>query len=169
MTSPAQHRAPAGYATSLGERIPNVDHCVSAPNVSGLFPSRTSHANTIRPGIRSHCEVRRSPTSLYTAPKPIGQLIEDDPIPRPLHCNARRDRLAAEVTSAMAEKRLGRNAPCWCGSGKKYKKCHLVTEEQAEAEGRTPLLPRAREYYEYFSSITSPPQIRSQDVGRYRG
>ncbi len=20
---------------------------------------------------------------------------------------------------------LGRNAPCWCGSGKKYKRCHL--------------------------------------------
>ena len=22
---------------------------------------------------------------------------------------------------------LGRNAPCWCGSGKKYKKCHGAT------------------------------------------
>ena len=21
--------------------------------------------------------------------------------------------------------RVGRNDPCWCGSGKKYKKCHL--------------------------------------------
>ena len=20
--------------------------------------------------------------------------------------------------------KIGRNAPCWCGSGKKYKKCH---------------------------------------------
>lgn len=25
---------------------------------------------------------------------------------------------------------LGRNDPCWCGSGKKYKKCHLDREEQ---------------------------------------
>ncbi|MCK4604744.1 MAG: SEC-C domain-containing protein [Deltaproteobacteria bacterium] len=24
--------------------------------------------------------------------------------------------------------KLGRNAPCWCGSGKKYKKCHLNRE-----------------------------------------
>jgi hypothetical protein len=24
-----------------------------------------------------------------------------------------------------ADKRMGRNEPCWCGSGKKYKKCHL--------------------------------------------
>ncbi|TXR53968.1 SEC-C metal-binding domain-containing protein [Reinekea thalattae] len=23
-----------------------------------------------------------------------------------------------------------RNKPCWCGSGKKYKKCHLIREEQ---------------------------------------
>lgn len=25
-------------------------------------------------------------------------------------------------------KKLGRNEPCWCGSGKKYKKCHLPLE-----------------------------------------
>jgi hypothetical protein len=27
--------------------------------------------------------------------------------------------------------KLGRNAPCWCGSGQKYKKCHLPLEERA--------------------------------------
>ena len=27
-------------------------------------------------------------------------------------------------------KRLGRNDPCWCGSGKKYKKCHLTEDEK---------------------------------------
>ena len=26
--------------------------------------------------------------------------------------------------------KLGRNEPCWCGSGKKYKKCHLGRENQ---------------------------------------
>jgi len=25
--------------------------------------------------------------------------------------------------------KLGRNEPCWCGSGKKYKKCHLEADE----------------------------------------
>ena len=29
------------------------------------------------------------------------------------------------------KRKLGRNAPCWCGSGKKYKKCHLPVEEHA--------------------------------------
>jgi hypothetical protein len=28
--------------------------------------------------------------------------------------------------------KLGRNSPCWCGSGKKYKKCHLARTEAEE-------------------------------------
>lgn len=32
---------------------------------------------------------------------------------------------ATTATSSISEKKkLGRNDPCWCGSGKKYKKCH---------------------------------------------
>lgn len=27
-------------------------------------------------------------------------------------------------------KKLGRNEPCWCGSGLKYKKCHMDREKQ---------------------------------------
>lgn len=25
---------------------------------------------------------------------------------------------------------LGRNDPCWCGSGQKYKRCHLRADER---------------------------------------
>ncbi|MGA1795089.1 MAG: SEC-C metal-binding domain-containing protein [bacterium] len=25
---------------------------------------------------------------------------------------------------------LGRNEPCWCGSGKKYKKCHYASDQK---------------------------------------
>jgi preprotein translocase subunit SecA len=33
-----------------------------------------------------------------------------------------------EAQSTVAKKQsIGRNDPCWCGSGKKYKKCHLLT------------------------------------------
>lgn len=28
----------------------------------------------------------------------------------------------------------GRNEPCWCGSGKKYKKCHLSKDQQDRFE-----------------------------------
>lgn len=31
-------------------------------------------------------------------------------------------------------KKLGRNQPCWCGSGKKYKKCHLNRENEKPPE-----------------------------------
>jgi hypothetical protein len=31
---------------------------------------------------------------------------------------------------AVAETRPGRNDPCWCGSGKKYKKCHLAADDE---------------------------------------
>jgi len=32
--------------------------------------------------------------------------------------------------AARAAERPGRNDPCWCGSGQKYKKCHLDTDER---------------------------------------
>jgi uncharacterized protein YecA (UPF0149 family) len=30
----------------------------------------------------------------------------------------------------VPDKKLGRNDPCWCGSGKKYKRCHLQADEK---------------------------------------
>jgi hypothetical protein len=33
---------------------------------------------------------------------------------------------------AVRPARPGRNDPCWCGSGKKYKKCHLEADEAAD-------------------------------------
>jgi hypothetical protein len=39
---------------------------------------------------------------------------------------------------------LGRNDPCWCGSGKKYKKCHLESDEKSRpalpSRAETPLV-----------------------------
>ena len=39
-------------------------------------------------------------------------------------------------TSIPPKKNLGRNDPCHCGSGKKYKQCHLDKDEQAAREAR---------------------------------
>lgn len=33
--------------------------------------------------------------------------------------------------------RLGRNDICWCGSGKKYKRCHLEKDDKKRAGQRT--------------------------------
>ncbi|MEO5760839.1 MAG: SEC-C metal-binding domain-containing protein [Vicinamibacteria bacterium] len=39
-------------------------------------------------------------------------------------------------TATPPKKTLGRNDPCHCGSGKKYKQCHLDADETAGREGR---------------------------------
>ncbi|MDN4516688.1 SEC-C domain-containing protein [Mycolicibacterium austroafricanum] len=46
------------------------------------------------------------------------------------------DPLLAMLSSFRAEARsdLGRNEPCWCGSGRKYKKCHLGKEQPSLPE-----------------------------------
>lgn len=47
------------------------------------------------------------------------------------------------IPPGAAARKLGRNDPCWCGSGKKYKKCHLNREPQTAQE---------REAYNLYSS-----------------
>ncbi len=43
------------------------------------------------------------------------------------------DKIRSKLTPANAEmaRTLGRNDDCHCGSGKKYKKCHLAEDEEA--------------------------------------
>ena len=41
-----------------------------------------------------------------------------------LHANEGSEDAKAAATSIEGEEKLGRNDPCYCGSGKKYKKCH---------------------------------------------
>lgn len=40
---------------------------------------------------------------------------------------------AAQPVRATSKQQIGRNDPCWCGSGKKYKQCHM-----REDMGRAP-------------------------------
>jgi uncharacterized protein YecA (UPF0149 family) len=68
----------------------------------------------------------------------------------------------------MTGTKLGRNAPCWCGSGKKYKKCHLKTGIAAAAENNAPRVPRARDILEIRESILAPKQVRSDEIGSSR-
>jgi preprotein translocase subunit SecA len=55
---------------------------------------------------------------------------QDEPArPRPQRVALNRGERAPEAAAGGAAKsqKIGRNAPCWCGSGKKYKKCHGAT------------------------------------------
>ena len=54
--------------------------------------------------------------------------------------------------------KIERNSPGWCGSGKKYKKCHMDTDQAKERSD--PAIPRAREYWEMERSILEPPPSR---------
>ncbi len=40
----------------------------------------------------------------------------------------------AKAGPSKAKKKIGRNDPCWCGSGKKFKKCHLNREPHTTEE-----------------------------------
>lgn len=40
------------------------------------------------------------------------------------------------MSSSSAPGTLGRNDPCHCGSGKKYKSCHLGADEASQREAR---------------------------------
>ncbi len=54
----------------------------------------------------------------------IGALAED-------RLSGLMDELERIPYIASPHSKIGRNDPCWCGSGKKYKQCHLEADERA--------------------------------------
>jgi uncharacterized protein YecA (UPF0149 family) len=59
---------------------------------------------------------------------------------------------------------IRRNEPCWCGSGKNYKKCHLAADEKLAVNSRQVSGLPARDIFEIRDSILSSRQIRSEAV-----
>lgn len=58
----------------------------------------------------------------------------DEPHVHGPHCNHDHDHAGHghhfhPTEPIRKEKKPGRNEPCWCGSGTKYKKCHLNQDE----------------------------------------
>ncbi len=70
----------------------------------------------------------------FTVPYEAGELFEVNTSRHPPKAAARSAPTGGRGTSKAA--RVGRNQPCPCGSGKKYKHCCLA-REQAEASGRS--------------------------------
>ena len=52
------------------------------------------------------------------SPPVVAVPASPDPVPR-------------KLTTAHVTRKLGRNEPCWCGSGKKYKHCHLGSDQRS--------------------------------------
>jgi hypothetical protein len=42
--------------------------------------------------------------------------------------------LSGQPSAAETSRERGRNEPCWCGSGMKYKKCHLRDDMHKRVE-----------------------------------
>lgn len=58
------------------------------------------------------------------------------PAPSPMARNVRTNREPEQSqTVRKSGPQLGRNDPCWCGSGKKYKHCHMASDQ---AQGAAP-------------------------------
>jgi SEC-C motif len=68
----------------------------------------------------------------------------------------------------MIQSTHGRNTPCWCGSGKKYKKCHLEADRAAATQHGSPTAARARDIFKIRDSILDPRQVRSDEIGSSR-
>jgi SEC-C motif len=57
--------------------------------------------------------------------KPLEQRTQKQPRPKPPGSGSRKPALLPVTPESVPERKLSRNDPCWCGSGKKYKHCHL--------------------------------------------
>ena len=56
--------------------------------------------------------------------------------------------LSQWYSGSAESRRVGRNDPCWCGSGKKYKHCHMRTDERKGSISQTTTPAAQRELME---------------------
>ena len=69
--------------------------------------------------VENTAEIKAATETVEGVAKPTAAAPQVRPAPRPA------PRPASQVNEGP---KLGRNDPCWCGSGKKYKKCHGENE-----------------------------------------
>jgi len=62
--------------------------------------------------------------------------------------------------------KLQRNDPCWCGSGKKYKKCHLDSDRKSAAGGRkeTSRVDRIERSSEYIEGMRKACRLAAETL-----
>ena len=63
---------------------------------------------------------------------------QQQPVRRVMQTN-RSDNGADQQTERRSSADIGRNDPCWCGSGKKYKHCHMRTDLAGTTSARQPV------------------------------
>jgi methionyl aminopeptidase len=69
-----------------------------------------------------------------------------------------------------AERKLGSNDPCWCGSGRKYKRCHRDSRDRVRPRVVSPLrtVPDGIQRPDYAESdsplLTDEPMVKSEEL-----
>ena len=61
----------------------------------------------------------------------------------------------------LTDKKIGRNDPCWCGSGKKYKHCHMRHDEREQHASLDTTEPEASS-----GTITPARVMQTRDLAR---
>ena len=72
-----------------------------------------------------------------------------------LEYNLMRKKVSKNPFQIEVEEKIGRNDDCWCGSGKKYKKCHCSFDEKLDEYRRKGVLVPPRRI------IKNPEQIQA--------
>jgi hypothetical protein len=134
---------PGRAETLLGmtARLPLLNEDEREPALVGLMSSaylmegrdgitlgrlRREHGNSLSRGMKAefqHVESELASTAPYRPEEEEDATIYD------VCCAGFADEEDEDQPYVREAPKIGRNDPCWCGSGKKYKKCHLSSDE----------------------------------------
>ncbi len=98
---------------------------------------RALSSESVLPGTDQNAEAAGAALFLYQIlgstgwqpdPKRQNQVVQLEDLIQSYSKAMEKSSTTAPVKPHRAEDLPGRNDPCWCGSGKKYKKCHLRTD-----------------------------------------
>ncbi len=132
-----RNRNQTGMADQLRRQyrshLPKRDRALLDANPSEIFRSRLIEEEIPGLTIQEICQ------DLILMPD------EDDELDDDFEEDDDFDDFDEPVQPVISLPKPGRNDPCWCGSGKKYKKCHLQEDEQSERSGVAPQQPPANE------------------------
>ncbi|HZD06555.1 MAG TPA: SEC-C metal-binding domain-containing protein, partial [Longimicrobiales bacterium] len=106
-------------ATGAGE----LGHTVTRAGESQETPSRAAAVDEMGIARKARADTSGTPSGLGGLKRGLEAFEQSAPDVRRLATN-RGDEGERKQKPVTAEEEPGRNDPCWCGSGKKYKKCH---------------------------------------------
>lgn len=141
------------------EALHQIEKILMLDAVDRLWVRHLTALDSLRTGIGLRAFGQQDPLVAYKreAHEMYGMLVEEiqkdvvskifhvelapQQVTRPKNIQTRHDSFSARAeaqaqssngknkTPVKADKRPGRNAPCWCGSGKKYKQCHMKSDK----------------------------------------